>query len=179
VTPLSTSTLREPGRDLDLAALAERQRAAVWRYLRVLGADAALADDLTQEAFVVVLRRADFDARDPVAALHFLRATARHLYLRSRRRRSSAREIEAADAVWDARCGDGDGAERLALLQHCVDALPARSRELLAASYAEQASRRELARRFGLGTDGIKSALRRLRATLQRCIEARREADQR
>ena len=169
---------RERERGEDLAALAQRHRATVWRYLRVLGADAALADDLTQEAFVVVLQRADFEARDPTAALHFLRATARHLYLRSRRRRTSPQAIEQADRVWDERCSDG-GTLRLQALQRCLDALPERSRALLAATYAEDASRRELARRFGIGSDGIKSALRRLRASLQHCIEARSRGERR
>ncbi|MGE3175184.1 MAG: RNA polymerase sigma factor [Planctomycetota bacterium] len=168
---MRSTTLHQPERAADLAALAQRHREAVWRWLRVLGADAALADDLTQETFVVVLGRDGFEARDPVAALHFLRATARNLYLRSRRRRTTQHEVEAAAAVWDERCGDGDGGDRLARLRQCVDALPSRSRDLLTAAYAEGCGRRVLAQRFGLGGDGVKSALRRLRAALQRCIE--------
>lgn len=66
-----------------LDACAERHRAALWRYLRVLGADASAADDIVQEAFLVALRRPDFDSTHPGAVFTFLRTTARFLWLRS------------------------------------------------------------------------------------------------
>ena len=160
-------------------ALAARHRAAVWRYLRVLGADAATADDLAQEALLVVLQRSGFDASEPRAVFAFLRTTARHLWLKSRRRRVAEREVEEADRVWDARCGDGDGQEYVDALRQCVASLPERSRALLASTYGEQCGRADSARAFGLTRDGIKSALRRLRAFLHDCIERRRKESER
>lgn len=156
-----------------LAALVARSRPAVWRYLRTLGCDAATADDLTQDAFVVVLERQGFDASNVDAAFGFLRTTARHLWLRSARRSLTTREVEAADRVWEEQCGEGEGLERQAALRACIDALPPRSRDLLAATYGDRASRAASSRRFGLSEDGVKSALRRLRAALQECIERR------
>lgn len=150
-------------------------RPAVWRYLRTLGCDEALADDLTQDVFVVVLRRERFDARDPAAAFAFLRSTARHLLLKSRRRRVAERDVDEADAVWDARCRDGAGEDYVEALRHCLETLPARSRELLAATYGDGHGRTTAGQRFGLSADGVKSALRRVRALLHACITRRLE----
>ncbi|MCR9246221.1 MAG: sigma-70 family RNA polymerase sigma factor [bacterium] len=154
------------------AALAPH-RDALYRYLRVLGASHADAEDLQQEAFLIVLRRTEFDATSPAGVFGFLRTTARQLWLRSRRHDLSTREIDEADRIWDARCADGTGDRYLEALRDCLAQLPERSRELLRATYAEDATRQESSARFGLGLDGIKSALRRLRTRLHECIRSR------
>jgi DNA-directed RNA polymerase specialized sigma24 family protein len=157
----------------DLAALATRLRPALWRYARVLGADAATADDLVQEAFVAALARPGFDASAPGAVFTFLRTTCRRTWQRSRRCRLSVRELDEADAVWAARCGDGAGDGYVDALRACVEALPARGRALLATTYGDGDGRAASGARFRLGRDGVKSALRRLRAFLHRCITHR------
>jgi len=161
-----------PGPD----ALFTRFRPALWRYLRVLGCDPATADDLVQEVFVVVLQRPQFEGSRPGAAFAFLRAVARHRWLKSRRRKVAERDVEEADRVWDARCGDGDGDGQgyVDALRQCLDGLPERSRTLLQATYGDGDGRAASASRFGMSQDGIKSALRRLRAFLHECIERRR-----
>ena len=93
IVPSTVSSPPRPIASLAPEALAAH-RAALWRYLRTLGADAATADDLVQEAFVVALRRADFDAGAPAAAFAFLRTTARHLWLKSRRGRPDGQRVE-------------------------------------------------------------------------------------
>lgn len=156
--------------------LAERLRPALWRYLRVLGADAAAADDLVQEAFLVALRRPGFDASTPGAVFTFLRTTARQLWLRARRQPGAERDVHEADAVWQARCGDGPGDDYVDALRACVALLPAKARALLAATYADGDGRQRAGARVGLSPDGAKSALRRLRALLHACITRRLEA---
>lgn len=159
----------------DVGVAVARHRNALWRYLRVLGADAATADDLVQEACVVVLARERFDASRPGAVFAFLRATARRLYLASRRRRRSLREVAHADEVWDEAAGtDGTGDGYVDALRQCVAELPERSRRLLEVTYAERSGRAATARALGIGENGVKSALRRLRAFLHECIERRR-----
>jgi len=158
---------------VDPGAAVERHRAALWRYLRVLGADDATADDLVQEAFVVALERPEFDASNAAATFAFLRTTARHRWLKSCRSAMTRREVEHADEVWDQNC-QGDGGDYVAALRQCVDAMPERSRELLEATYHDRLGRSETARTFGMSENGIKSALRRLRAALHECIERRR-----
>ena len=41
---------------IDLASLVTLHQAGVWRYLRALGCDASLADDLTQDTFLEAWR---------------------------------------------------------------------------------------------------------------------------
>ena len=48
----------------DVIRLVQQHQAEVWRYLRFLGATAELADDLTQETFLQLLR-APFEDRGP------------------------------------------------------------------------------------------------------------------
>lgn len=162
-------------RDAALGAAVEAHRPALWRYLRVLGADDATADDLVQETFLVALQRPDFDPSSAAGTFAFLRTTARYRWLKSRRGKATRREVEHADEVWDQHCG-GDGSDYLDALRRCVDELPERSRSLLEATYDDRAGRRETAARFGMTENGIKSALRRLRSALHDCIERRRKA---
>lgn len=81
--------------------------------------------------------------------------------------------------MWDARCGGGEGGGYLEALRQCVETLPPRSRDLLRATYTEDQGRATSAARLGLGADGIKSALRRLRTFLHDCIEQRLAKEER
>jgi DNA-directed RNA polymerase specialized sigma24 family protein len=98
------------------------------------------------------------------------------VWLRTAAGRVSERELAEADAVWDARCGDGTGDDYVDALRACVERLPARSQQLLAATYGDGDGRAASGARFRLGKDGVKSALRRLRAFLHECITRRLEA---
>ena len=157
-------------------ALGERERQALWRYARTLGADAHTADDLVQESFTVVLARPAFDFTVPAAVFAFLRTTCRQLWLRSRARTIGEREVDEADRVWVERCGDGAGDDYVDALRACVERLPERSRALLAATYGDRDGRRAAGARIGIGEEGTKSALRRLRTFLHDCITRRLEA---
>ncbi|MFO1031048.1 MAG: sigma factor [Planctomycetota bacterium] len=157
--------------DRELAsALVERHRPALARYLRVLGARADELDDLLQESFLVLLDRSFVFTGDGQTRT-FLRTTARHLFLR--RHRNLLPQVEAADQVWDRRCVEDDGDGYVDALRTCLQALPARSRALVLECHEPDAVRDVVARRFGLSTEGVKTALRRLRATLRQCIERR------
>lgn len=156
-----------------LGVVTAQHRAALWRYLRVLGASPCDAEDLVQEAFLVALRRPDFDATSAAAVFTFLRTTARQLWLRSNKRTIDERQLQEADEIWDRRCGSGLGDDYVDALQRCVATLPERSQQLLQATYSEGDGRTATAARFGLGVDGVKSALRRLRTWLHDCITKR------
>jgi DNA-directed RNA polymerase specialized sigma24 family protein len=163
-------------RPLTTAAFGERERHALWRYARTLGADAHTADDLVQGAFAIVLARPGFDFSVPAAVFGFLRTTCRQLWLRSKRRKLTDREIEEADLVWTARCRDGLGDDYVDALRGCVERLPERSRSLLAATYGQGEGRAAAGASIGIGMEGAKSALRRVRAFLHDCIRRRIEA---
>ena len=69
--------------DQSLVALIEAQQRPLWRYLRLLGADAHEADDLMQDTFVQFASTKRDNLQSPVA---FLRGIARNLLLAARRR---------------------------------------------------------------------------------------------
>lgn len=171
---MTTEPLDPPTTPRLVGAAAERvvavHRLAIARYLRVLGTSPQELDDLTQQTFLVLLER-PFAQRDDRATRAFLRTTARQLFLR--RHRDRLPQVEAADEVWDRRCGGDDGDGRLAALRDCLAALPTRSRALLQQHYDERHGRQTIGERFGLTADGVKTALRRLRAALRQCIERR------
>ena len=63
-------------------------------------------------------------------------------------------------------------------LRACLRALPARSRQVLQLRYGEKLSRAEIGERIGLGDEGVKSLLTRLREALERCIRQRQQRDE-
>ena len=81
----------------DPVRLIEHHQAGVWRYLRVLGCDPALADDLTQETFLHVMQRS-FDDHSPAATAAYLRTTAHNLYMTVQRRAGRVVAMEHVEA---------------------------------------------------------------------------------
>lgn len=161
----------------DVVALVQQHQAAVWRYLRYLGASSELADDLTQETFLQLLR-APFVQRSVAETAGWLRTVARNLWIRSLRRPPfDLAELDTIEAVWrDAALDDG-GAGMLDELRRCLDGLTGRARDVVRWHYEERCSRTAIAARLGIGEDGVKSLLRRTRTALRDCVERRRTED--
>lgn len=156
------------------AELVQRHQADVWRYLRLLGCEASLADDLTQETFLEVLRRPLVD-RGPAAAGVYLRKVARNRLLmavRKTRRGPTLEQVEAAEAVW-AETFNAGGNAYLDALDDCLEQLSGRPAEAIEMQYRQGLSRAEIARRLAMQADGVKTLLRRTRETLRRCVEGK------
>lgn len=140
--------------------------APVRRYLRILGADAAAAEDLAQDVFVVALRKGLEDRGVSTAA--WLRRTARFLFLdHSRKRRPISLEI--AEEVWEEH-GEHD-VERQRALRACLPLLTERSQTAVRLAYGERQSWAQIGLVLDMQASGIKTLLRRCRATLKECIE--------
>lgn len=163
----------------DVQALVRRHQQGLWRYLRALGADAAEAEELLHDAFVVAWRRGVRDDGDGRCAT-FLRRTARHLYhkhVRSRDRRR-ARLVEYADRLWHRRHGADDGEVWLRALRACVANLELRARRAIEACYgpgATRGARDRVAATLGLEPNGLKTLLQRTRERLRLCVRRRVE----
>ncbi|MCA8949307.1 MAG: RNA polymerase sigma factor [Planctomycetes bacterium] len=145
------------------------------RYLRVLGCAPDRIEDLVQEALLVAMR-AGFRWRGEATAMAYLRRTAKNLFLQQIRGERRRREVEIADETWTAWCPDPEPDEYLTALRACVEALPARQRNLLDAAYRDNLGRSGIAARLGLSRAGVKTALRRVRAALRACVERKRGA---
>jgi RNA polymerase sigma-70 factor (ECF subfamily) len=157
---------REPGPwpDQDLAA--------VRRYLRFLGAARHEIDDLAQEVLLAAVR--SFGGAVP--PLPWLLVTARHAlqaHLRRLGRRREVADLDRLAAAWTVQMGDDGGAERRAALAHCLRGLPERSRLVVELRYRDGWSRDAIAARTGLGIEGVKSLLDRVRRALGECIDRR------
>jgi len=143
-------------------------RRAVWTYLRMLGAKATDADDLTQEALLVLVRQ----QVPPPAPRRFLLRTARNLFFGSRRaerrRPQPTAWIEAVDRTWHAQAASGDW---LDALERCRARLSERQRRALHLHYGRGLRFDEAAPELGLRPNGLKTLLQRVRAALRTCLE--------
>ena len=157
--------------------LVERHQRAVWRFLRWLGADPSLADDLLQETFVRLLHRRAAGATlpgDDKALRAWLCTTARNLF---RNARARARDGVPLDddatlvAVFERDIATADA--RIASLRDCLAELPERSRAALLLHYRDRLDHARTGAVLGLSASGIKAMLRRLRQLLADCIERR------
>ena len=100
-----------------LRMLVRAHQVEIFRYMRYLGANAALAEDLVQDTFVAAFSsRRPSDIDDVRGRAAWLRAIGRNLFLNAcRRRRTSPVEVNSerikqAEAVWASqllRGGDG------------------------------------------------------------------------
>ncbi|MGH8860850.1 MAG: SigE family RNA polymerase sigma factor [Jatrophihabitantaceae bacterium] len=157
-----------PAARVDVPSLYE----AHWRYLVRLAVllvdDVASAEDVVQDAFVALHRKAA-DLRHPDAALGYLRTSVVNLARSVIRRRQVARKhVKVAEPEATAPA-DHDvllREEHRAALA-AVRALPRRQSEVLVLRYWAGLSEREIAEALGISTGSVKSAASRGMATLQ------------
>lgn len=154
----------------ELEALVEAHQSEVWWYLRFLGAASALADDLTQETFLSVMRH-PFEQRDPRSSAAYLRRVARNHFVshcRRNRREMEIRDIQKSEVVW-ATFEPSDA--RLDLLRGCLSRLGAKARRAIDLRYRAGAGRDAIARELGAGEEAVKKLLQRALAALADCME--------
>jgi RNA polymerase sigma-70 factor (ECF subfamily) len=153
------------------AALVRRHATVLFRYLRALGAGREVADDLTQEAFVVAWQKKQ---RLPDAALAaFLRRTARYLWLDHCRgeRRAEAAIAAVAERLWQQDCASDGGEHWLLATRACVQRLRGRAAAAVSMTYGEGRGRDDIARQLGMQPNGVRTLLARTRQWLGDCIE--------
>jgi RNA polymerase sigma-70 factor (ECF subfamily) len=165
----------------ELETLVRTHQAEIYRYVRYLGADRDVAQDLVQETFLAACRAThpvlNADLRQRAA---YLRGIARNQFLywcRQHRRGpypAAPEELERADLIWnDEFLRKGDGFDYVEALRECLKDLPENARGVLDLRYAQDKSREEMAGLLKMTEDGIKSLLRRVRSALGDCIRKR------
>ncbi len=157
------------------AALVSRHQAALWRYLRYLGCEGAQADDLVQDTFLAIWER-PFREYSERATARYLRQAARRQFLmalRHQRVRPLFQDLHEAEAAWESFCGSDGGNRYRDALQLCLDEIGDRARTALDLFYAGTRSRDHVAQALTMTVEGVKTLLRRSRATLRECVMRR------
>jgi RNA polymerase sigma-70 factor (ECF subfamily) len=164
-----------------LEELIQTHQAELFRYLRFIGADYALAEDLVQEAFLRAFRaKAMPSLEDLQRRRAWLRRIAHNLFIDHCRRNSrspvsfNSEQAEVAEAYWNREFYEHDeGFGCMEALEQCLQTLTTKQRDLVDNFYVARRSRDEIAVSLGISSDGVKMALRRTRQALGACIQQR------
>ena len=164
--------------------LVRTYQAQVYRYLRYLGANQTVAEDIAQETFLIVLEKGGLPRADAAGQGAWLRGIARNLFLRYCRRskvdpvRITGDMLEQFEGTWSNEfLRDGDGFDYVEALRKCLDSLSQKHRRVLDLRYAMEKSRAQMADLCDMTEDGVKTLLRRLRAELVKCVRRRLRLD--
>ena len=163
----------------DLAELMEAHQAELFRYLRFIGADYSVAEDVVQEAFLGAFQAKSIpDLDDQQARRAWLRRIAHNRFIDHCRRHQrspvsfSSTQAESAESFWqDEFFQHDEGFGCMEALEYCLQKLNQRQRAMIDAFYAARRSRDDIASSLGISSDGVKMSLRRIRQALGECIE--------
>ena len=151
-------------------------------YLYAMTRDAELAEEIYQNAAVVVIEKAD----QPEMIRNF-RAWAKEVVRRQALHAIRAREISARhgramspellDAISDAfildTSEDAVVRDEASALRQCLDGLPKDKRELVALRYERSSSFEEISNHTGSTPAAVQRALSRIRKLLHGCVQRR------
>ncbi len=132
-----------------------------------------MADDLTQETFLIVLQRPFQDYNDQ-ATRAYLRKVAFNLLVTQQRRAGrvvAVEDIEQYDQEWTRWAGASDGEEVLDALRNCLEALSDRVKLALRMRFGERRSRQEIADVLQMTEHGAKNLMQRAKKRLRECVE--------
>lgn len=167
-------TSQEPA-PIDVEELIHKHQTGIWRYLRALGCDCALADDLTQETFLAVLKK-PFEQINFAATNAYLRRVAYHLLISHRRRTGKVLLTDQAESLevdWMRWAGFDGGDGALDLLADCFHRLTERAQLSLQLRFRDNAAREEIAAALGVSEHGAKNLMQRAKTQLKECVESR------
>jgi len=162
-----------------LESLVRAHQAELYRFVRYLGAQRSVAEDIVQETFLAAFK-ADLsaDQNDARGTAAWLRGIARNLFLKHCRRVKNSPVtadgdlLQKAEALWSSEfLRGGDGFDYVEALRACLEELSEKQRRLVDMRYAEKKSRSEMARVVRMTENSIKSLLRRIRSALGECVE--------
>lgn len=158
--------------ELEFAELVKAHHAMVWRYLRLLGCEPALAEDLTQETFLALLRKPLAGvAAESIGA--YLRSMARNRFLDAMRKQRKVVSIDLAESeqLWLVAFESEGEMSWSEALDECLQLLDGRPRQVLDLRYRDQLPIRTVADKLDMKESGVKTLLGRIKGRLRQCIE--------
>jgi len=162
----------EPAMDSDaFAGFYERSARPLRAYLARVSGDAALADDLMQEAYLRFLASSPRTEGETDARRYLFRIATN--LMRDHWRRPATTALEDVPEAMFAGADGSTGAEALAMLGPALARLRPRERQLLWLAHAEGYSHAEIASITGLATASIRLLLFRARRRMVRLLEKR------
>ncbi|MBN2712224.1 MAG: RNA polymerase sigma factor [Planctomycetes bacterium] len=163
-----------------LGALVRAHQSELYRFLRYLGANQVVAEDLLQETFLAAFKSNNVPPEESTQQAAWLRGISRNIFLQHCRHEKRSRVhvntdyVDQAESLWISEfLRDGDGFDYVEALRACLERLQPNQRKVVDQKYTHGLSRDEMARKNGMSADGIKSLLRRIRAALGDCISRR------
>ena len=172
------STVAAPsggGGEIDMERLIACHQAGVWRYLRALGCDPCLADDLTQETFLEVVRRPFVHYNDQASGA-YLRRVAHNLFITVKRRSGKVAYVEKIDEferAWMRWAGFDSGDRALDALEDCFKRLTTRAQQALRMRFGDESSRESIASALNISEHGAKNLMQRAKSLLRECVESK------
>jgi RNA polymerase sigma-70 factor (ECF subfamily) len=159
------------------ASLYERHWKAVYSYAWLLARSVAEAEDVTQECFLVLVRRAGSFDPSRAQLRTWLLAVARNQYLQKRRKQArEAALTEGGPASGSGLDGELMSLERAEAVQRALRALPEAQREALYLFEFEGLSLAESAVVLEIDANAVKARLYRGREQLKRLLSPLRPA---
>jgi RNA polymerase sigma-70 factor (ECF subfamily) len=132
------------------------------------------AEDLLQEVFLVVTRKAnEFQEGTNFFAWGCAIARYKLLELLRRRAKSQALSEEVIEALCSVESEPEFDDSRLAILQNCLEQLAPKARQMMYLRYYGEHSPAEIARLVSWTPNAVRVALSRARTVLQECLERR------
>ena len=164
-------------------SLYRRRQGAVYRFALHMSGRRSVAEEVTQEVFLAVIRDAGkFDASRG-SALSYLYGIARNQVVRRLERDrpyvALAEELEADSARWTAQedtLGDLTRNETIESIRQAVLALPSSFREVVVLCDLHEMSYNEAASALGCAVGTVRSRLHRARAMLLEKLKAKKRA---
>ncbi len=162
-----------PVTGFDPVRLIANYQAGVWRYLRTLGCEPALAEDLTQDTFLAVLQK-PFQDYNPAATAGYLRRVAYNLFISHQRRSGkvvaveNVEELEQQFGEW---AGNDGGDDALDALRDCLTELTERARWALEMRFRDDLARNDIADKLEITEHGAKNLMQRAKQQLRECVE--------
>ena len=164
---------------LDIVQLISQHQSGVWRYLRVIGCEASLADDITQETFLKLFN-SEFEQLSDAATASYLRKVAFNLYISYQRRAGRTvlvEDVSLLDTTWQRWAGSDNGDGVIEKLNECMEFLADRARTALQLRFREKRSRKDIAKSLEITEHGARNLMQRAKAQLRDCVEGKIESE--